>query len=195
MYYLIIDGKKWGPYSIDNLLQYAKEERVVPDSVIDLGNGKTCPAKEIINFTDFTAVNKNVNNNAENVSQMQRNQINSDRDIISQNYDVHNPPQELKGFNWGAFALPLFWGISNKVYLALICLIPYIGIIVNIYFGIFGNSYAWKGGRFKTAKECMECQKVWNKWGLTIFIVYMIIIILAVLLPGLNQQRHSAMGY
>ena len=187
MYYLIIDGKKWGPYSLDNLLEYAKEGRVVPDSVIDLGNGKTCFVKEIINFSNFTSINNNAKYNTNQT-------IHTEKVNTNQNYDVHNPPQELKGFNWGAFALPLFWGLSNKVYLALICLIPYIGIIVNIYFGIFGNSYAWKGGRFKTPKECMECQKVWNKWGLTIFIVYMIIIVLAVLLPGLNQARHSSMS-
>lgn len=192
MYYLIIEGQKYGPYSMENLIEYAKEERVIPESVVETDGGKTCSAYEIIDFNNFVPINKPQSvYNSGKVSGMGNTQVSPDLN----NYNVHNPPQSLKGFNWGAFALPLFWGISNKVYLALICLIPYVGIIVNIYFGIFGNSYAWKEGRFKTEKECMECQKVWNKWGIAIFIVYLIIIILAVLLPGLNQASHSAMGY
>ena len=92
--------------------------------------------------------------------------------------DVHNPPQELKGWNWGAFSLTFFWGIANQVYCALLCLVPYVGFIVSIYFGIFGNSWAWKSGRFRTIEECMECQKVWNKWGLVFFILSIVLSVL-----------------
>ncbi|MGL5898500.1 MAG: ribonuclease G, partial [Lactobacillaceae bacterium] len=33
-------------------------------------------------------------------------------------------PAEVKGWNWGAFMYNIFWGIGNKTYLPLLCLIP-----------------------------------------------------------------------
>lgn len=33
-------------------------------------------------------------------------------------------------FNWGAFSLTLIWGIGNRCYITLLCLVPIVGIIM-----------------------------------------------------------------
>ncbi|MBQ7256303.1 MAG: ribonuclease G [Abditibacteriota bacterium] len=131
---------------------------------------KICPRCNYSNSDDrFTCINCGENLNSAPFNQ---NSVNS---FLNTNFpgleEVHNPPPELKGWNWGAFALTFFWGIANQTYWALLCLVPYVGIVASIYYGIYGNAWAWKSGRFRTPQECMECQKIWNKWGLVLFIV------------------------
>lgn len=38
-------------------------------------------------------------------------------------------PEEVKGWNWGAFMYNIFWGIGNRTYLPLLCLIPFFNIV------------------------------------------------------------------
>ena len=42
-------------------------------------------------------------------------------------------PEGVKGWSWGAFLLNWIWAIGNKSYIGLLCLIPYLGFIVQIY--------------------------------------------------------------
>jgi len=45
-------------------------------------------------------------------------------------------PQEIRGWNWGAFLLNWLWSVDNRVWIGLLCLIPYIGIIMVIVLGV-----------------------------------------------------------
>ena len=38
-------------------------------------------------------------------------------------------PEEIRGWNWGAFIYNIFWGIGNKTYLPLLCLIPVFNLV------------------------------------------------------------------
>jgi len=39
-------------------------------------------------------------------------------------------PPEIKGWNWGAFFLSWIWGLGNGTYIALLCLIPFVNIVM-----------------------------------------------------------------
>ena len=48
-------------------------------------------------------------------------------------------PPEIKKWNWGALLLHWIWGLGNKVYIMLLCLIPYVGLIMAIVGGAKGS--------------------------------------------------------
>ncbi len=92
-------------------------------------------------------------------------------------------PPEIKGWNWGAFLLPAFWFISNKVWggvwLWILMFIPGINsLAVFIYalvFGISGNQYAWKARSWNSVAEFKRHQRYWAIagflfWGLVLFL-------------------------
>ncbi len=78
-------------------------------------------------------------------------------------------PSEVKGWNWGAFLLPFFWFISNKVWggvwLWLLMFIPGInGLAALVYalvFGFSGNEYAWKARQWQSIAEFKRHQRYW----------------------------------
>ena len=53
-------------------------------------------------------------------------------------------PEELKGWNWGAFFLTWIWGIGNSTYIALLMFIPLVNMILPFVLGAKGNEWAWK---------------------------------------------------
>lgn len=54
-------------------------------------------------------------------------------------YEKNNVPEEIKKWNWGAFSLNILWGIGNKTYLPLLCLIPFFNLVWIFVCGIKGN--------------------------------------------------------
>jgi hypothetical protein len=100
-------------------------------------------------------------------------------------YGQPNPyaiPPEIRKWNWGAFAFNFYWGIGNKAYLALLCLIPCFGIVWMFFCGALGNQWAWKTGEFKDVEQFMAVQRTWNRAGFVYFIVWLAISVLYVIL-------------
>ena len=46
-------------------------------------------------------------------------------------------PDELKGWNWGAFLLNWIWGLFNRTYIALLMLIP--SLVAGLVAGFQGS--------------------------------------------------------
>ena len=98
------------------------------------------------------------------------------------------PEEVRKRFNWGAFFFSWIWGLNHKqpiLLVGLVCgCIPYLGIIavlgIQIWAGINGNKWAWDSGRFGSLTEMEECQLIWAKWALGLFIFQVLAIILLV---------------
>lgn len=106
------------------------------------------------------------------------------------------------GWCWGVFGLGGIWGIANHVTLAIVTIgigfIPYIGAIANlailIYLGINGHVQAWENRRFESFEQFRDTMRVWNTWGLVLFIVNIVFAIVlgslafaGGLLEGLEQ--------
>lgn len=92
----------------------------------------------------------------------------------------NNLKQEMPklGWNWGAFTYNWIWGVGNRCYLPLICLVPFVGFIWMFVCGACGNKWAWESGFFTSAQEFNKTQSTWNRAGLVSFLVGLGIFIL-----------------
>jgi len=77
-------------------------------------------------------------------------------------------PDEIKGWNWGAFLLPGFWPFSNQVLIGLLAWTPYIGWIMSFVLGAKGNEWAWKSRKWDSITAFKSHQRAWTIWGLII---------------------------
>ena len=89
-------------------------------------------------------------------------------------------PNEIRGWNWGAFLLPVIWGAWNNVWWWLLLLIPYFDIIWILVMGAKGSEWAWRSKRWDSVEHFKRTQKKWRNWaiGLTVFWVFIVLIIL-----------------
>lgn len=78
-------------------------------------------------------------------------------------------PQEIKGWNWGAFFLNFFWGIGNSTYFALLMFVPILNLIIPFILGAKGNEWAWKNRRWIDVQHFKRTQK---KWAITGFLLF-----------------------
>lgn len=75
-------------------------------------------------------------------------------------------PPQIKGFNWGAFFIPFWWSLSMRFFLGLLCIVPYVGIIMHFLLGFMGNEWAWQNRRWNSIDQFNKVQKIWMYWGL-----------------------------
>ena len=88
-------------------------------------------------------------------------------------------PDELQGWNWGAFLLTWVWGIGNKVWLSLLALIPLplVGLAMAILLGIKGNEWAWQNKRWDSIEHFRKTQRIWMFWGIASLIAPFVFIL------------------
>ncbi|MFW2487755.1 ribonuclease G [Clostridium chromiireducens] len=100
------------------------------------------------------------------------------------NFTNGQVPQEIKKWNWGAFMFNIFWGIGNKSYLPLLCLVPLLNIVWIFVCGAKGNEWAWKNGNYSSPQEFLLVQSTWSRAGLVAFIVAIVLVVLEFLFLG-----------
>lgn len=91
-------------------------------------------------------------------------------------------PNELKGFNWGAFLLTFIWGIRFRAWITLIA-VPLIWFqlplglnwilftILQIYCGIKGNEWAYQVDWWKTPRDFQNTQIKWAAAAVALSII------------------------
>jgi hypothetical protein len=79
-------------------------------------------------------------------------------------------PDELRGWNWGAFLLNWVWGVGNNTYIALLTLVPFGGLIMPFVLGAKGSEWAWRNGRWDGVEHFRRVQRRWAIWGFVILI-------------------------
>jgi len=96
-------------------------------------------------------------------------------------------PKEVKGWNWGAFALTWIWGIFNSVWISLLCLIPFFNLAWAIVLGVQGNEWAWRSKKWDSIEHFKSTQRSWNVAGIVVFavliVVVPVVVFLAIVLP------------
>ncbi|MGB7442418.1 MAG: serine/threonine-protein kinase [Coleofasciculaceae cyanobacterium] len=70
-------------------------------------------------------------------------------------------PDEIKGWNWGAFLMPWFWALTNNVWVGLLAFVPQIGWIIAIALGVRGNELAWKSRKWRSLEQFKAHQRGW----------------------------------
>lgn len=77
-------------------------------------------------------------------------------------------PEEIKGWNWGAFLLAPFWLLPNRVWIGLLTWVPVVGFWVAIALGVKGNEWAWKSRRWKSIDSFKTHQRRWAIAGIVL---------------------------
>lgn len=75
-------------------------------------------------------------------------------------------PDEIKGWNWGAFLLSAFWPFTNHVWIGLLCFVPQLGWFMTIALGAKGNEWAWKSRRWRSIEHFKAHQRGWAIAGI-----------------------------
>ena len=77
-------------------------------------------------------------------------------------FDLSVPvPEEIQGWNWGAFLLTPFWLVSNRVWIGIFAFVPIVGVWMAIALGIKGNEWAWKSRKWESIESFQAYQKRW----------------------------------
>jgi serine/threonine protein kinase len=77
-------------------------------------------------------------------------------------------PEEILGWNWGAFLMPWIWLWTNQVWVGMFSFIPHVGWVVAIALGAKGNELAWKSRRWRSVEHFKEHQRGWAIAGVLI---------------------------
>ncbi|MBN4005288.1 serine/threonine-protein kinase [Nostoc sp. LPT] len=88
---------------------------------------------------------------------------NSGCGINNQNETV---PEEILGWNWGAFLMPWLWMWPNQVWYGLFCFVPNAWWLMAIAFGAKGNEWAWKSRRWRSIEQFKAHQRGWAIAGI-----------------------------
>jgi serine/threonine protein kinase len=100
-------------------------------------------------------------------------------------------PDEIVGWNWGAFLLPGFWCLTNQVWVGLIVWVDLSMVtlgctrfIMGLVLGANGNEWAWKSRRWSSITAFKAHQRMWTIIGLLVwsFLLMIVGVILALLL-------------
>ncbi|RCJ36369.1 serine/threonine protein kinase [Nostoc punctiforme NIES-2108] len=90
---------------------------------------------------------------------------NSGCGINNQNETV---PEEILGWNWGAFLMPWLWMWPNQVWYGLFCFVPNAWWLMAIALGAKGNEWAWKSKRWRSIEQFKAHQRGWAIAGILI---------------------------
>ena len=102
-------------------------------------------------------------------------------------------PPGIKGWSWGAFLLNWIWAIGNRVWLGLLCLVPYVGFIMAIVLGFKGREWAWKAKKWESVEHFNRVQRTWTKWALIIIGMCVLIgILAAIAIPSYQDYKMRA---
>lgn len=112
-------------------------------------------------------LSKNVTENKDRDNNKTSNYLNVIVDDFHKNFKpspkAKDIPVEIQGkFNWGAFLLNWIWGIGNKSYQTLWCLIPFVGFVWTFVCGFKGNEWAWRNNKYSDIEKFNKVQKNWS---------------------------------
>ncbi len=75
-------------------------------------------------------------------------------------------PEEILGWNWGAFLMPWLWMWPNQVWYGLFCFIPHGWWLMAIALGAKGNEWAWKSRPWRSIEQFKAHQRGWAIAGI-----------------------------
>jgi len=84
--------------------------------------------------------------------------------------DRDTVPAEINRWNWGAFLLSWIWGIGNQTYIALLALIPVVGVVMIFVLGAKGSAWAWRNGRWDSVEHFKRVQRRWAIAGIAVWL-------------------------
>ena len=103
-------------------------------------------------------------------------------------------PPEIDRWNWGAFLLNWIWGIGNGTYIALLTLVPLVGLVMIFVLGAKGSAWAWRNRKWDGVAHFKRVQRLWAIWGCivlaaTVILAVAIIFLVMSVLKGSEAYR------
>jgi hypothetical protein len=74
-------------------------------------------------------------------------------------------PPEVAGWSWGGFFLSWIWGLGNNTPLALLALVPCVGVAMPFVLGAKGTEWAWRNKRWESVERFKHVQRQWALAG------------------------------
>src|SRR5581483_7462423 len=84
-------------------------------------------------------------------------------------------PAEIDRWNWGAFLLNWIWGIGNDTFIALLTLVPVVGLAMPFVLGAKGSAWAWRNGRWDSIEHFKAVQRKWAMWGAILWLLALVL--------------------
>ena len=102
-------------------------------------------------------------------------------------------PAHLNRWNWGAFLLNWIWGIGNSVWIALLCFIPLVNIVMIFVLGAKGSRWAWRNRLWRDEEHFRRVQRRWAIAGVIVWIAF--IVLFAALFSGIFAALKNSEAY
>jgi hypothetical protein len=104
-------------------------------------------------------------------------------------------PPEIDRWNWGAFLLNWIWGIGNNTYIALLALVPVVGVVMVFVLGAKGSRWAWQNGRWDSVEHFKGVQRSWAEWGLVIWVAGLVLVLVGAFVGGIFYALEHSEAY
>jgi DNA-directed RNA polymerase subunit M/transcription elongation factor TFIIS len=98
-------------------------------------------------------------------------------------------PDELHGWNWGAFFGGFLWSVFHSTWIGLLTLVPYAGFAMWFVLGIKGNEWAWQNRRWSSIDEFKYVQRQWAIWGAVLILVAIAFLIVVSVNNSINSSN------
>jgi hypothetical protein len=102
-------------------------------------------------------------------------------------------PDDIKGWNWGAFFLNWIWGIGNSTYIALLMFVPFVNFVMPFVLGAKGSEWAWKNRVWRDTDHFRSVQRKWA-WAGLIFLFVVVPSCFAVPMTIMKQSQAYEMS-
>ncbi|WP_290621098.1 MULTISPECIES: cytochrome c oxidase assembly factor Coa1 family protein [unclassified Arsukibacterium] len=87
-------------------------------------------------------------------------------------------PEEIKGWNWGAFLLNWIWGIGNSTFIALLMLVPLVNLVMIFVLGAKGNEWAWRNRTWRDVAHFKSTQRKWRNAGFVLIFIILPVMVM-----------------
>ena len=112
---------------------------------------------------------------------------------MNQTRDVPALPDEIRGWNWGAFLLNWIWGLGNNTFIALLMFVPVVNLVMPFVLGAKGNAWAWQNAKWENVDHFRRTQRIWTWAGLGVWAG--LVTFFFVILWGIISFMHDSEPY